>query len=80
MDIVYNHVTFKQAKDKIINNLKQNKQRQLAREYIESLKAEAKIVYPPGKEPKPAKSPMSLRKAPTRPGKTTKPTGKTTTK
>ena len=72
--------TFEQAKDDIINNLKQTEQQQLARKYIESLKTEAKIVYPPGKEPKPAKSPLSFRKAPARSGKTPKPTGKTTTK
>lgn len=71
--------TFEQAKDDIINNLKQNKQRQLARKYIESLKTEAKIVYPPGKEPIPAKSPLSFRKAAPA-GKTTKPTDKTPTK
>ena len=46
--------TFEQAKDSIIKRLTQKKQSELANEYIESLKAKAKIVYPPGKEPKKA--------------------------
>ncbi|MHC4113989.1 MAG: peptidylprolyl isomerase [Planctomycetota bacterium] len=44
-------VPFLDAKDSIINNLTQQKQRQIAEEYIESLKSRAEIVYPPGKEP-----------------------------
>ncbi|MHC4323288.1 MAG: peptidylprolyl isomerase [Planctomycetota bacterium] len=44
-------ITFDQAKDEIIRQLTQNKQLELAEEYIESLKARANIVYPPGKEP-----------------------------
>jgi peptidyl-prolyl cis-trans isomerase C len=43
--------TFDQAKDDIINTLTQTKQGEFAKTYIESLKAEASIVYPPGKEP-----------------------------
>jgi len=43
--------TFEQAKDNIIKMLKQQKQGPLITKYIESLKAQAKIVYPPGKEP-----------------------------
>ncbi len=46
-----NNITFEQAKGDIENVLTQKKQGELAREYIESLKAEANIVYPPGKEP-----------------------------
>lgn len=42
---------FEQAKNNIIERLKQQKQGPLITEYIESLKAKAKIVYPPGKEP-----------------------------
>jgi peptidyl-prolyl cis-trans isomerase C len=42
---------FDQAKDDIIKQLTQKKQSELAEEYIESLKAKANIVYPPGKEP-----------------------------
>ncbi|MHC4097696.1 MAG: peptidylprolyl isomerase [Planctomycetota bacterium] len=42
---------FEQAKDDIIKMLKQQKQGALITKYIESLKAQAKIVYPPGKEP-----------------------------
>jgi len=48
-----NVIMFEQAKDDIIKMLTQNKQAELAKEYIESLKAEAKIVYPAGKEPLP---------------------------
>lgn len=46
--------TFEQAKDDIIKMLTQKKQAELMKEYIDSLKAEANIVYPPGKEPAPA--------------------------
>jgi peptidyl-prolyl cis-trans isomerase C len=46
-----NVVTFEQAKDDIMNRLTQQKQAELAKQYIESLKAKANIVYPPGKEP-----------------------------
>lgn len=42
---------FEKAKDDVENLLKQNKQAELTEEYIESLKANANIVYPPGKEP-----------------------------
>jgi peptidyl-prolyl cis-trans isomerase C len=42
---------FDQVKDKIISQLTQAKESELANEYIESLKARADIVYPPGKEP-----------------------------
>jgi peptidyl-prolyl cis-trans isomerase C len=44
-------VPFLDAKDRIIDNLTQQKQRQIAEEYIESLKSQAEIIYPPGKEP-----------------------------
>lgn len=43
--------TFEQVKDEIIQQLTQRKQRELAGQFVELLKAEAKIVYPPGKEP-----------------------------
>jgi len=43
--------TFEQAKDDIIKMLKRRKQSVLIIKYRESLKAQAKIVYPPGKEP-----------------------------
>jgi peptidyl-prolyl cis-trans isomerase C len=46
--------TFEQAKETIINQLTQKKQFELAREFIESLKAKANIVYPPGEEAKSA--------------------------
>jgi len=41
---------FKQVKDQIIHELTLQKKQALATEYIESLKAAATIVYPPGKE------------------------------
>ncbi len=44
---------FEQARDEIIKMLKQRKQRELFAKYLMQLKAEAKIVYPPGKEPPP---------------------------
>jgi hypothetical protein len=47
-----NVISFEQAKDDIKNILMQNKEADFAEEYVNSLKAEAKIVYPPGKEPK----------------------------
>ena len=48
--------TFERFKDDIINMLTQKKQGEFAEKYIESLKAEASIVYPPGKEPQPVQS------------------------
>jgi peptidyl-prolyl cis-trans isomerase C len=52
--------SFEQAKAGLIQRLKQKKQAGLINEYIDSLKAEANIVYPPGKEPKPAAPPMMV--------------------
>ncbi|MGA1978991.1 MAG: peptidylprolyl isomerase [Sedimentisphaerales bacterium] len=46
-----NVIPFEQAKDDIIKMLTQTKQAEFAEKYVESLKADAKIVYPPGKEP-----------------------------
>ncbi len=46
--------TFEKAKDDIIKMLTQNKQGDFAEGYVASLKADANIVYPPGKEPTPA--------------------------
>jgi len=45
--------TFAEAKEEIIKTLKQRKQGGLAQKYIVSLKAQANIVYPPGKKPLP---------------------------
>jgi len=44
-------ISFEQAKNSIINKLTQQKQSEFAKEYVESLKDKANIVYPPGKEP-----------------------------
>lgn len=43
--------TFDEVKDQIIKVLMQRKQTEHIPKYVESLKAKAKIVYPPGKEP-----------------------------
>lgn len=45
--------TYDQAKAGLMQQLKQEKQAEFANEFIESLKAQANIVYPPGKEPVP---------------------------
>jgi len=45
------HISFEQAKDDIVKELTEEKQREFFKEYIESLMAKANIVYPPGKEP-----------------------------
>jgi peptidyl-prolyl cis-trans isomerase C len=60
--------TFEKAKDNILKWLTQTKQDEFAEKYIESLKADANIIYPPGKEPN-ALSPGSATAAPTRPKK-----------
>ncbi len=46
-------VSFEQAKNSLVRQLTQRKQAEFANKYIESLKAAANIVYPPGKEPTP---------------------------
>jgi len=51
-------ISFEQARDNIIKRLTQQKQSELDNKYVESLKAEANIVYPPGKEPPPAPAPV----------------------
>jgi len=45
--------SFEQARNDLIKKLTQKKQTELTNKYIESLKAAANIVYPPGKEPTP---------------------------
>jgi len=52
--------TFEQAKDDILKLLTQTREGELAKEYIESLKAKANIVYPAGKEPKANKAPLGF--------------------
>ncbi|UCG50311.1 MAG: peptidyl-prolyl cis-trans isomerase [Phycisphaerales bacterium] len=42
---------FEEVSDGIIEELTQRKKSEFAKEYIESLRAKADIVYPPGKEP-----------------------------
>ena len=59
--------TFERAKDDLMATLKASKQREIAQEYIESLKAEAKIIYPPGKEPKADKPPPRPLRPPVEP-------------
>jgi peptidyl-prolyl cis-trans isomerase C len=55
--------TYDQVKDDVMKDLKNRKQADLGMKYVESLKAGAKIVYPPGKEPK-ANKPSPIMKAP----------------
>jgi peptidyl-prolyl cis-trans isomerase C len=43
-------ITFEQAKDDILQTLTRERQNELARQYIKSLRDKANIVYPPGKE------------------------------
>jgi len=43
-------MSFEEAKAKILNQLEDNKRREIAQQYIESLKAKADIVYPAGNE------------------------------
>lgn len=52
--------SFEDAKEKIMQMLKQKKQGEFYKKYITALEAAADIVYPPGKEPKPA-APASLK-------------------
>jgi peptidyl-prolyl cis-trans isomerase C len=57
-------IEFEEARNEIISRLTQQKQSEIATEYIESLKQKAKIAYPPGKEPPaapPAISPPLIR-------------------
>jgi peptidyl-prolyl cis-trans isomerase C len=50
---------FEKVKADIVKNLKQGKKNQQFRQYVQKLRAEANVVYPPGKEPAPAR-PMGL--------------------
>ena len=59
--------TYEQTRDRILNMLKSKKQQEVSTAYIQSLKETAKIVYPPGKEPK------APRMAPPRPKAENKP-------
>jgi len=52
--------TFEQAKDDILKMLTQTRQGELAKEYINVLKAKANIVYPASKEPKADKAPLGF--------------------
>ncbi|MHC4109974.1 MAG: peptidylprolyl isomerase [Planctomycetota bacterium] len=45
--------TFEQVRDEIKSTLKRRKQGELFQKYLVQIRAEAKIVYPPGKEPPP---------------------------
>jgi len=49
---------FEQAKVGLIQQLTQKKQAEMTQKYIDSLKAAANIVYPPGKEPTSSAPPM----------------------
>jgi len=62
--------SFEEAKDNIMAEQGQRKLRGLAVKYVEKLKADAKIVYAPGMEPKPAAPPRAPGGAPGAPGVT----------
>jgi len=53
-------IEFDQAKDRIIKRLTVKKRRQLIEEYIQSLRDQADIVYPPGHEPKGPPRPFAM--------------------
>jgi peptidyl-prolyl cis-trans isomerase C len=80
-----NTIPFEQAKKDIVEMLAQTQKADFAEKYIESLKADAKIIYPPGKEPNaPAAGPLRPRSeaspattAPPRPKPTKQPDDKT---
>ena len=59
-----NTISFEEAKDDITKMLTQDKQAEFAEGYIASLKADAKIVYPPGKEPPTPTPPAAVTPAP----------------
>jgi peptidyl-prolyl cis-trans isomerase C len=65
--------SFAEAKEDIIKMLKQRKQGELAQKYVASLKAQANIVYPPGKEPRPTPPPTTPTRMPPRPPTRTPP-------
>ncbi len=52
--------SFEQAKAGLIKQLAQKKQAEITNNYIDSLKAAANIVYPPGKEPTSSAPPMMV--------------------
>ena len=52
---------FEKAKPDIVKTLGQTKKGKLYKQYIDKLKAEAKIVYPPGKEPIAEKTMVPMR-------------------
>ena len=62
-----NVTTFEQAKDDIVKLLTQTRQAEFAEEYIASLKANANIVYPAGKEPNAPASPATTAPPPPKP-------------
>jgi peptidyl-prolyl cis-trans isomerase C len=56
--------TFEKAKDDVMKQLTQAKQAEFAEKYVASLKTNAKIVYPPGKEPQASTPPEAVTPAP----------------
>jgi peptidyl-prolyl cis-trans isomerase C len=56
--------SFANAKADIVKSLQDKKKNELFRQLIEKIKAQATIVYPPGKEPKPR---MPMMQRPPRP-------------
>jgi len=56
--------SFEQAEEAIMNQLKNQKRSEIAKQYIDSLKQKADIEYPPGKEPEPTPPAPMMRPAP----------------
>ncbi|MFZ0035374.1 MAG: peptidylprolyl isomerase [Sedimentisphaerales bacterium] len=71
-----NVTPFEKAKDDIVKMLTQSKQADFADEYIKSLKANAKIVYPAGKEPNAPSGPATEAPSPSKKPTTPEPEGK----
>ncbi len=57
--------SFEKAKPDIIKNMSEQKKQEGLMKFVEKTKADANIVYPPGKEPKPR---MPMMQRPSRPG------------
>jgi peptidyl-prolyl cis-trans isomerase C len=57
-------VSFEEVKADLVGLLSQQKKNAVTRQYVESLKAKATIVYAPGNEPPPAPQPQAVQPAP----------------
>jgi len=64
---------FEQVKDRLMNGLKGQKQKEFFQQYTEGLKKDARIEYPVGKEPKPKADVMPPGAMQVKPGTAPKP-------